>query len=74
MDKVPTLADKYSTRSKYVKASFVFMVAFPSVAISMLAFGVDPSPASAIFSTASATFASIIVGHMATTPANLKKD
>jgi len=74
MAKVPTLAEKHETRSKYVKASFIFMIAFPTAAIGLLMFGIDPSPASAIFATASATFASIIVGNMATVPKDHSKD
>ncbi len=67
-----TLEDKQKERRNYVKGSFAFMILLPTVAIVMLMFGVDPSPASAIFATASATFAGVIIGHMATTPTNDK--
>ena len=65
-----TIADKMVERRKYVKAAFAFMVTIPAVALGLLVFGIDPSPAATIFATASATFSAIIVGHFATTPKN----
>lgn len=63
-----TLQEKQQLRRDYVKASFVFMIGIPVTALGLIMFGIDPSPASAIFATASATFSAVIIGHFATTP------
>ena len=68
-----TLEDKLKERRTYVKASFAFMVIIPAIALVLLAFGIDPSPASAIFATASATFSAIIVGHFISAPRDDKE-
>ncbi len=63
-----TKDEKLEERRGYVKAAFVFMILIPSVALGLLVFGIDPSPAGAIFATASATFSAIVIGHFATSP------
>jgi len=63
-----TIQEKLESRRGYVKASFAFMIVIPSIALGLLVFGVDPSPAGAIFATASATFSAIIIAHFSTYP------
>ena len=63
-----TAVEKLSERRGYIKAAFTFMVLIPVCALVMLMTGIDPSPANVIFSTSSATFGSLIIGHFATTP------
>jgi len=68
MAKLLTLAEKQESRRNYVKASFVLMILIPVVTMGLVTIGIDPSSASGIIATASATFSAVIVGHMATSP------
>lgn len=67
-----SIQEKLEERRGYVKAAFAFMVLIPTTALGLLMFGIDPSPASAIFATASATFSALIIGHFSTTPKDTK--
>ena len=67
-----TIEDKLNERRAYVKAAFAFMAIIPLIALALLYFGIDPSPASAIFSTSAATFSAVIIAHFATTPKDTK--
>ena len=68
MAKLKTLGEKQAIRYRMIYIAFGFMMAIPAAAYGLLAFGIDPSSAQGIVSTAVASFSAIIIGFFATTP------
>ena len=68
MGKLKTLGEKQTIRYRMIYIAFAFMMAIPAAAYVLLAFGIDPSSAQGIVSTAVASFSAIIIGFFATTP------
>lgn len=63
-----TQEEKLKRRDPYIKGAFAFMIIIPLLAMIMLYAGIDVTPITGIFATASATFGAIIVAHFGTSP------
>lgn len=63
-----TLAEKQKIRYTIVFLAFANIVLMPFMALALLSFGIDPSPAAGIFATAAVTLGAIVIGFFATAP------
>ena len=64
--KVKTLGEKQTIRYRMVYVALGTLVTIPAAALGLLAFGIDPSSANGIFSTAAATLGAVVIGFFAT--------
>ena len=74
MGKPKTFAEKQAIRYNMIYLAFGTLIAIPLLALLLLVIGIDPAPASAIFSTAAITLGGIVVGFFATAIKDDKKD
>ena len=63
-----TFTEKQTIRYRMVYLAFGTLIAIPVLAMGLLLIGIDPSSASGLFGTASATLGAIVIGHFATSP------